>query len=228
MDAAVRAGYDTDTVAAIAGGLLGAAYGASAVPLEWRVLLHGWPDLNAHDLVGLGSAIARGGKPDPFDFSYYDSPIDTMAVHPHDDKVVLGGIGVLRRLPADVDAVVSLCRLADDDIRRDMPHVEVRLIDRPEHDENPHLDFVLAEAVRAVERLRGEGRTVLLHCVGAYSRTPTLGALYGTRLKGISTEQALRDVQRALPGAHPNRAFRAALRRLDPTAGKENRGREVS
>ena len=36
VDAAVRAGNDTDTVAAIAGGLLGAAYGASAVPLEWR------------------------------------------------------------------------------------------------------------------------------------------------------------------------------------------------
>jgi len=92
LDTAVRAGYDTDTVAAIAGGLLGAAYGASAVPLEWRALLHGWPDLNAHDLVGLGSAIARCGKPDPFDFSYSDSPIDTMAVHPHDDKVVLGGV----------------------------------------------------------------------------------------------------------------------------------------
>ena len=30
LDAAVRGGYDTDTVAAIAGGLLGAAYGASA------------------------------------------------------------------------------------------------------------------------------------------------------------------------------------------------------
>ena len=29
-------GYDTDTVAAIAGGLLGAAYGASAVPGRWR------------------------------------------------------------------------------------------------------------------------------------------------------------------------------------------------
>ena len=43
LDAAVRAGFDTDTVAAIAGGLLGAAYGASAVPLQWRALLHGWP-----------------------------------------------------------------------------------------------------------------------------------------------------------------------------------------
>jgi ADP-ribosylglycohydrolase len=41
LEAAVRAGNDTDTVAAIAGGLLGAAYGASAVPAEWRRVLHG-------------------------------------------------------------------------------------------------------------------------------------------------------------------------------------------
>src|SRR5690606_12086350 len=34
LDAAVRCGRDTDTVAAIAGGLLGAAYGASAVAAE--------------------------------------------------------------------------------------------------------------------------------------------------------------------------------------------------
>ena len=33
---AVRIGDDTDTVAAIAGGLLGARWGASAVPWRWR------------------------------------------------------------------------------------------------------------------------------------------------------------------------------------------------
>ena len=217
LDAAVRAGNDTDTVAAIAGGLLGAAYGASAVPLEWRMLLHGWPGLRAHDLGNLASAIARGGTPDTFDFSYFDSPIDTVAVHPHDDQVLLGGIGVLRKLPPEVDAVVSLCRLADDDMRDDIPHIEVRLIDRPEDDENPHLDFVLTDAVRAVERLRDEGRTVLLHCVGAYSRTPTVAALYGAKRCGITTKQALRDIQSVLPRSHPNPAFRAALKRLDPT-----------
>ncbi len=63
LDAAVRAGFDTDTVAAIAGGLLGAAYGASAVPLQWQALLHGWPDLTATDLAGLAGAIVRQGKP---------------------------------------------------------------------------------------------------------------------------------------------------------------------
>ena len=45
LEAAVRGGRDTDTVAAIAGGLLGAVYGASAVPAAWRRVLHGWPGL---------------------------------------------------------------------------------------------------------------------------------------------------------------------------------------
>ncbi|OBB77114.1 ADP-ribosylglycohydrolase family protein [Mycobacterium sp. 852014-52144_SCH5372336] len=214
LDAAVRAGYDTDTVAAIAGGLLGAACGASAVPAAWRVQLHGWPGITAHGLVSLASAIGRKGEPDEFDFSYPNSSVDTCVRHPYDDGVLLGGVGVLRRLPAEVDAVVSMCRLADEDMRADMPHLEVRLIDRPERDENPHLDFVLLDTVRVIEQFRREGRTVLVHCVGAYSRTPTMGALYGARLRGISGDEALRDVLQVLPNAHPNTAFRSALRRL--------------
>jgi ADP-ribosyl-[dinitrogen reductase] hydrolase len=216
LDAAVRCGNDTDTVAAIAGALLGAAYGASAVPLEWRTLLHGWPGITAHDLVLRASAIERKGKPDRFDFSYSGSPVDTFAYHPYDKGVLLGGIGVLRQLRDDVDAVVSLCRLADADMRHTMPHAEVRLIDRPEPDENPHLDYVLLHTVRLVEQLRAEGRTVLVHCVGAYSRTPTVAALYGARLRNISTDEALRDVTARLPRAHPNPAFREALRRIVP------------
>lgn len=221
LEAAVRGGRDADTVAAIAGGLIGAAYGASAVPLAWRTMLNGWPQATARTLVDLASAIERTGAPDYFDFSYPGSPVNTLAYHPYDPQVVLGGVGVLRNLPADVDAVVSMCRLRDDDIRTDVPHVEVRLIDRPERDENPHLDYVLLETVRAVERLRAQGRTVLVHCVGAYSRTPTMAALYGLRLKGVGAEQALRDVAAVLPGANPNPAFRAALKRAEqwPTEG---------
>ena len=36
LELCVRAGHDTDTTAAIAGGLLGARWGASAVPARWR------------------------------------------------------------------------------------------------------------------------------------------------------------------------------------------------
>ena len=38
---AIGIGHDTDTVAAIAGALLGARWGASAVPLQWAGRLHG-------------------------------------------------------------------------------------------------------------------------------------------------------------------------------------------
>lgn len=58
--AAVRIGGDTDTVAAIAGGLLGAAHGASAVPAAWRAALHGWPGYTAADLARL--AVLSAGE----------------------------------------------------------------------------------------------------------------------------------------------------------------------
>jgi hypothetical protein len=48
-----------------------------------------------------------------------------------------------------------------------------------------------------------------------------MAALYGLRLRGVTAEQALRDVAAVLPGANPNPAFRAALRRAEqwPTEG---------
>ncbi|WP_041553890.1 ADP-ribosylglycohydrolase family protein [Cellulomonas fimi] len=61
LQAAVHAGDDTDTVAAIAGALLGARWGASAVPSDWRTAVHGWPGLTGEDLVDLGRRAARAG-----------------------------------------------------------------------------------------------------------------------------------------------------------------------
>src|SRR5205807_2734305 len=53
LEAAVRAGGDTDTTAAITGGLAGARWGASAIPPQWVELLHGYPRLRGADLIGL-------------------------------------------------------------------------------------------------------------------------------------------------------------------------------
>lgn len=61
LEALARGGFDTDTVAAIAGGLVGAAYAASAVPAPWRELLHGWPGLTG-DSVALAATIAGGAR----------------------------------------------------------------------------------------------------------------------------------------------------------------------
>lgn len=53
VQAAIAIGGDTDTVAAIAGALLGAVYGAPEIPAEWLSVLHGWPGLKAADLEAL-------------------------------------------------------------------------------------------------------------------------------------------------------------------------------
>jgi ADP-ribosyl-[dinitrogen reductase] hydrolase len=211
LDAAVRGGGDTDTVAAIAGGLLGAVYGASAVPAEWRRVLHGWPGLATRDLVALATQIMKADKP----FSYDIDPM-TPVRHPHDDGVWLGNVATLRALPPGVDAVVSLCRVHDDDLPVGVEQVDVRLIDDIGPDANPNLDFVLTDTVRLIEQLRNEGRTVLVHCVAAQSRTPTVAALYGAHRQRISGEAALREVTSVLPDTYPNSDFRRALQRLAP------------
>lgn len=59
VEAAVRAGFDTDTVAAIAGSLLGATFGASSIPKDWLRVLHGWPGMNAADLVRLAESVTE-------------------------------------------------------------------------------------------------------------------------------------------------------------------------
>src|SRR6476659_3211612 len=213
LDAAVRGGGDTDTVAAIAGGLLGAVYGASAVPAEWRRVLHGWPGSATRTLVALATRIVKADKP----FSYDIDPM-TPVRHPHDDGVWLGDVATLQTLPSGVDAVVSLCRVPESDVPDGVEQIDVRLIDDVGSDDNANLDFVLTDTTRLIEQLRREGRTVLLHCVAAQSRTPTVAALYGARLRGMHIADALADVCGVLPDAKPIPEFREAVRRLRPMA----------
>lgn len=222
LEESVRGGRDTDTVAAIAGSLLGASYGYTAVPFEWRRNLHGWPGMNARDLMTLGMELARGEglrqqswpRAAHQDYSMWGRT-NVLVQHPHDDGVWLGGVGSLGRLAElGIDAVVSLCRLGVDD----MPavaasdHATFWVVDSPETDDNAQPDFVLREAAAAVELLRSEGKTVLLHCVRAESRTPTVAALYGATVAGISAMEALVDLRRVLPAARPNSRFTGILK----------------
>jgi ADP-ribosylglycohydrolase len=62
---AVAIGDDTDTVAAIAGYLLGACYGMSAAPLEWSTGLAGWPaTYGVDDLAQLATTAVELGVVD--------------------------------------------------------------------------------------------------------------------------------------------------------------------
>ncbi len=93
--------------------------------------------------------------------------------------------------------------------------------------ENENLDFVLLDTVRAVEQLRAEGRTVFLHCVQAYSRTPTISALYGARKRDVDIDTALRDVAEVLPGARPNADFQSGAAAVAPERWMSGRDRII-
>ncbi|MET0953190.1 MAG: ADP-ribosylglycohydrolase family protein [Aeromicrobium sp.] len=203
---AVRAGDDTDTVAAIAGGLLGAVWGWSAIPAHWSRKVHGYGGHRARGLITLGLHTAQRGQGDEQAWptgrhmitrDYDDAPV-ISAVHPPDDGVVLG---TYRSAPHGCDAVVSLCRVGAGD-HADIPpgdHLEVRLLDSEVTHDNPHLEHVLADTAAAIKALRDEGKTVFVHCVAAQQRTPSVGVAY-SRLLGVPAGQAQDDMRRALPG----------------------------
>jgi ADP-ribosyl-[dinitrogen reductase] hydrolase len=228
LEDAVRGGRDTDTVAAIAGGLVGARWGASAVPGEWRRIVHGWPGLGAADLVRLGVQAVGGvqhvagsrqarpahGSDALIDYGYLGD-VSTLVRHPHDSGVWLGAAGALEALPEEVDAVVSLCRVGSVQVPERIQHrVDVRLIDDDDPAKNPNLDFVLTDTVAVIAALRAEGHTVLLHCAQAQSRTPSVAALYAALHRNVPVERALAEVCAVLPLAHPKRFLRAAVTRL--------------
>jgi len=62
FSAAVGIGDDTDTVAAIAGGLAGGLWGVDALAEEWLSVVHGWPGMAAADLRELAVSTAEKGR----------------------------------------------------------------------------------------------------------------------------------------------------------------------
>lgn len=217
VERAVRGGGDADTVAAIAGSLAGAVHGGSAVPLSWKRRLHGWPGVDANELVRIAALAARHGMPDadgwPTAARASVSPhSDHLFRHPFDEGVWIGSIAALDRLPAEVDAVVSLCRVGSHQIPDGVESVQVWLIDRPGRNDN--LDLVLAGAADVVAALRTEGRTVFLHCVEARSRTAAVATLYAARHRGVALDDAWSGVRDTLPGFAPQPFLRDAVGRV--------------
>ena len=221
--AAVRIGNDTDTVAAIAGALLGARWGASAVPLRWRAMLHGWPSWTAEDVVRHGILAGRGGQPDPHGWPSVESMLPHYASDwpakpilvplPDDPGVLLGNAPGLAEAK-DAHEVVSLCRMGPLDVPAGARIHQLHLLD--EVDANPNLRLQLRDLAETVTHWRDDGRTVVLHCVRAESRTPTAATAYLAHRLGISANDALARVKQVLPNAHPNSDFAAALNDLWP------------
>lgn len=219
---AISIGHDTDTVAAIAGALLGARWGASAIPAGWLASIHGWPGYTARDLVRLAILTANKGKPDSDGWPGVGSmakpyaalgPMGTTAVSfSWDEFVTWGDFGGLAMAADEADIVVSLCRMGEHDVPGNAIRVEPWLIDKL--NANANLELLLADLAGWIDAWREEGKHVYVHCVAAESRTPAVAAAYIAHQSGAGADRAMREVYQILPHAHPNADFRAALEEI--------------
>lgn len=227
LASAVRAGGDTDTVAAIAGSLLGARWGATAVRLGHRRLLHGQrvygePVLVADDLDALGRLAANRGRPIADGWpgathlvSYYEAA--GMVDRPR--HLTAGGVGFGNALAVHdavvegADVVISLCRMGTADVPADVEHHVLGLLDTTA-EENPNVVHLLADLVDTLASMVREGRRPYVHCVAAANRTPTVAAAWLHRHHGLSAGDALAVAAARL--RRPDKAFlEEAVHRLD-------------
>jgi hypothetical protein len=200
LAAAIRIGDDTEAIAGIAGALLGARWGASAIPLAWQRTMLAYPGLGSRDLVRLGILAAQKGCDDDRGWPSADHvqradvPRVRLIPHPFDPGVLLGNITSAEGARVASDAVVSLCRLGRRDFATVAPdnHVQVWLIDLP--GANAHLHFALDQAARAVADLRKEGKRVLLHCYAGRNRTVAVAVRYATLACGVTPQEAMQAV----------------------------------
>jgi hypothetical protein len=225
IERAVRAGGDTDTVATIAGALAGARWGATAVPASWRRPLHGrfiygHPPLGPADLDRLARLAIDQGQVDrdgwptaatmlPAYRRDWAAPAQAVELV---DGLVIGNVHALPEVLADIDAVVSLCRMGREDVPPTVEHHVIGLLDTS-LDENPNLDFVLADTADLLDAIIGERKRVFLHCVQAQNRTPAVAAAYLVRHHGHDPDAAVDRVRQVL-GTRPRSFLLEGVRSL--------------
>lgn len=216
---AVSIGDDTDTVAAIAGALLGAAYGVTAIPFEWRHGLAGWPaNYRATNLTRLAvRAVRRGtndaqGWPDaPSLVEYYQSfnPTGVTTTFETDPQVIFGDVNALAGVEAD--AFISLCRIGAED-QRAIDHEIVWLLDG---EGNADVGRVLADTADAIAQLRDDGRSVFVHDVCGDSRTPAVAMSWLMRHHHRTFLDAIGEIQRGFPTIRIHPSLLEGLRTCD-------------
>jgi len=197
--AVVAGGDQRATVAALAGALLAARWGRSAVPMRWARRLHGDRGLRARDLVRLGVLTARAGRPVRKGWPAVAHITPGKPVGPAlrlrtDPGTWVGGIGSTH----DADAVVSLCVLGARDVPapgiRPENHLEAWIVSSPDPEDNPNLTFALRDTARAVLDLREEGHEVLVQCTRSRHRTPMVAVQYLV-LRGLHLRRARLEVR---------------------------------
>lgn len=188
--AAINLGGDTDTVAAIAGAMAGAAYGLQGIPVRWTTYVHG--SLNTphagqqtykgQDLINIARRLLGLG----------DAPITpperaTPAKMVHPAGVWASNLEGAAAVPQDF-GVVSLC-ITEDRFDNHAHRRQVYMRDS-EGDKNPNLFFAVKESVDAINAFLREGRQVVVHCHGGRSRTGLVLKAWYMLNEGVQHDRA--------------------------------------
>jgi ADP-ribosyl-[dinitrogen reductase] hydrolase len=210
MRLVIDLGGDTDTVAAVTGGLAGAVFGIAGIPMRWTSAVHGRVPGAADRLWQLADLHALAAALDGATAPVYEAP-ETPGLEPRE---VAAGVWA-----ADLDgarhsstgfAVVSLCRTGTH-----FPHDVQRFAYLTDDDANSELDAVLADVLDDIEALRADGRQVLVHCFAGQSRTGLVLRAWLRRSEGLSAAAATDVVGRRWPHLSLwNDSFTHALERV--------------
>ena len=179
LRAVIDLGGDTDTLACITGGLVGARHSIGAIPSRWTIDLHGSLigraiapidveelEAIAHRLLTNGNTPSLEGPP--------EAPIEPTLVWADQHIYASNLSGVVLalnrdRLP-DGAVVISLSRtfgrLEDHALRR-----QAWLIDQSTEGRNLAIHRVLDDVIDTIEAARLAGRPVVVHCHAGRSRT---------------------------------------------------------
>lgn len=190
MRAVIDLGGDTDTVAAVAGAVAGALYGAQRIPIRWTTYVHGslrMPDgsqreYRMQDLIDVSRQLLGDGVSVMSDV---EDPVGPRLVHQAGVHAAnLDGAATAPR----GHAVVSLCMTEE----RFLNHVNRRqiYIRDKENPQNDDLFFVVRDAVEAIDAFLAEGLDVVVHCHGGRSRTGLVLKAWYMAHEGASHRQA--------------------------------------
>ncbi|MCW2678576.1 MAG: putative ADP-ribosyl glycohydrolase family protein [Modestobacter sp.] len=210
MRLVIDLGGDTDTAAAVTGGLAGAVFGIAGIPMRWTSVVHGrvpgcpdrlWQLAHLHHLA----AILDGSPERPYE------AVETRGLEPREvaEGVWAADLDGARHSSTDF-AVVSLCRTGTR-----FPHDVQRFAYLTDDDANSELDAVLADVLDDIEALRADGRPVLVHCFAGQSRTGLVLRAWLRRSEGLSAAAATDVVGRRWPHLSLwNDSFTHALERV--------------
>ena len=205
----IDVGGDTDTIACVAGGLLGAVQGIQAIPSRWTTPLNGELPGNppvATDLISLEDLASRLDHQEVNHSEWTIPAIDAVEVL---DGLWLSNLAGAHTAPADA-VVISLCRTFGH-----ITQEQRRQVYLTDNDHNLDVDTALADVIDTIEALLAGDRPVLVHCVGGQSRTGLALRAWLCQTQGLSAAQATAEARNLWPHTSTaNESFSAALERF--------------